>query len=134
MSKRNKVFPTHVEASTPSGVRAWLEANHPTDLKHAPGPWECSVQGDKSIVIWTARGQAVAKVPKSSGLYTQAEVEANAALIAQAPTLLTERDALLGWLKRFMDEWPWGEGVIEIDLIPEARALLAELEADHANS
>lgn len=64
--------------------------------KHTPGPWQVNKKV-KTTVETCADGQGINIIADCSdidGLRTRTESESNAALIAQAPDLLAERDRL----------------------------------------
>lgn len=64
--------------------------------KHTPGPWQVNKKV-KTTVETCADGQGINIIADCSdvdGIRSRAEDQANAALIAQAPDLLAERDRL----------------------------------------
>ena len=67
------------------------------ETKQTPGPWQVNKKV-KTTVETCADGQGINIIADCSdidGLRTRTESEANAAIIAQAPDILAERDRLL---------------------------------------
>ena len=98
---------------------------------HTPGPWEVIPNGASSptriyIRRNTRGGEYVAEIEVASDL----NAYATARLIAQAPTLLAQRDALLAALKAIVSV----EGIEEAleDQIAQARAAIASVEGEGA--
>jgi hypothetical protein len=70
-----------------------------TEYKHTPGPWKAELTSDQAmcpITYYEITGDSMAWVAQvaAGSLRTEDTARANAELIAQAPALLLERDAL----------------------------------------
>lgn len=92
--------------------------------KHTPGPWHRNIPpAAKYPVIFAGRNTHICVVTKSHPM-TDVECEANANLIAAAPALLAELDAIV-------DLPPDDEGnrVIPAGFLDGARAAIADAEA-----
>lgn len=94
--------------------------------KHTPGPWVRFVlNGRQEIASKNEHGKSVAVVPSGP------DRDANARLIASAPSLLAERDALrkaLADLVQAQDDIDEGrvhDCILRSDAIDRARAALA---------
>lgn len=62
---------------------------------HTPGPWHVNTLGPARIIYdSTKEGWAIADVKTYHGRFTPEEIEANARLIASAPTLAAENERL----------------------------------------
>ena len=106
--------------------------------KHTPGPWHVCYEGDRDPVIRPAMdgdearpNGALLAVLHTSCLWDVETTRANAALIASAPSLLAERDALrkaLADLVQAQDDIDEGrvhDCLLRSDAIDRARAALA---------
>ena len=117
---------------------------------HTPGPWQCRDTKDHVLNssgrnpiwgVWGPEGDAIALC---KGVV--APNEANARLIADAPLLLEQRDALLAMLKRALpliesEASYWhensprgGTGKRLDDFVGELRAAIADVEGQNGQS
>lgn len=85
-------------------------SNMTTETKHTPGPWTYFEQN-----VWRGDGETYGCVRGANGTVVvnggapgcgTEEQKANARLIAQAPTLLAQRDALLAACEKLMARSP----------------------------
>ena len=91
----------HVTGAIARGeAQAITEVPAPTSPAHTPGPWDVEPKGSRHFVDG-ADGLTVAYIDRA-GVRERIEIEANARLIAAAPTLLEALEAVLPDLEHYV--------------------------------
>jgi hypothetical protein len=96
--------------------------------KHTPGPWHRNIKPiTRYPVIFAGRNTHVAQVVTRGGSMPEAEMEANAALIVEAPAMLEALRDTATALERVLGKHLPADAVAQHPEVQAARAILARI-------
>ena len=100
--------------------------------KHTPGPWKAERDTARNAYAWKVTGAkgVVEDIARLALVDSVSQIEANAHLIAAAPTMYEALKAMLSQVKH-IDQSATHEGLTNCDIIAKARVALAQAEGRH---